>query len=114
MARLSAKKQKELKQLIRKDLKSQLEAQNKHDSYYENLVDDYMYCYQLKMDLQEDINQNGLRLERTSGNGFTTEKPNESVERVLKVNTQMLKILQDLNLQTPQVKDAGSNEDDYL
>jgi hypothetical protein len=45
-----------------------------------------------------------------TGNGFEATKPNESVERLVKVNAQMLKILGELDLKKPKVVD----EDDLL
>ena len=99
--------------LIKKDLLDQLEAQNKFGQYYKDLVEDYMYNFELKNILQKDIDENGLRVHRVTGNGFETEKPNESVERLMKVNTQMLKLLQDLNLQIPQVTNSGGDDNEY-
>ena len=44
-----------------------------------------------------------------TGNGYTTEKPNESVQNILKVNGQMLKILQDLDLKAPNEDGEGDD-----
>ena len=96
--------------LIKKDLKDQLEAQDKIGKYYEDLVDDYISFYQLKKKLKQDIKDNGLRYKTTNGNGIAVEKANESILNLTKVNTQMLKILSDLNLQKPVI--TNPNPDD--
>lgn len=78
------------------------------------MIEDYLYFVDMKERLQHDIDINGIRYRTTGGNGFTTYKPNESCERLLKVNAQMLKILQDLDL---KVSDDGLKEgegDDLL
>lgn len=108
------KRIKEKKQSIRDDLQSQLIAQNKFGKQFDDMIEDYLYFVDMKERLQHDIDINGIRYRTTGGNGFTTYKPNESCERLLKVNAQMLKILQDLDL---KVADEGLKEgegDDLL
>lgn len=98
--------------MIRDDLFEQLESQGKHGKFFEDLVDDYIYFYKLKKKLKEDIKKNGLRVKMRNGNGIECEKPNESIQNLLKTNTQMLKILQDLELKTPVVLD--DDPEDYM
>ena len=78
------------------------------------MVEDYLYFYRLKERLQNDIDNNGIRYKTTGGNGFTTYKPNESCERLIKTNAQMLKILQDLNLKAPDEGLEEGEEDNLL
>lgn len=94
------------------DLINQLEAQGKYQKFYIDLVNDYMKYWGIKNKLQKDINKRGLRYEVTTGNGFISEKPNESVQNLMKVTSTMLKILQDLGLQTPITMD--DSDEDYL
>lgn len=103
---------KEKKNKIRKDLASQLTTQKKYGKQFDDMIEDYLYLFGLKERLQIDINNNGLRYKTTGGNGFTSYKPNESCERLLKVNGQMLKILQDLELKAPELSDSGDDKDD--
>lgn len=101
----------EIKQ-IREDLLNQLIEQNKFGKHFESLVEDYINLEKLKRKIQKDIDKNGLRIRVMTGNGFESEKPNESVQNILKVNGQQLKILQDLDLKTPsQTPKEGAGDD---
>lgn len=97
---------------VKEDLIDQLIAKGKHQSFYTDLVDDYMKYWDLKRKLQKDIRDKGLRYEVTSGNGFVSEKTNESIQNIMKVTSTMLKILQDLGLQNPETKEDDA--DDYI
>jgi len=103
----------EIKQ-IREDLKNQLIEQNKFGKHFESLVEDYINLEKLKRKIQKDIDKNGLRIKLKTGNGFESEKPNESVQNILKVNGQQLKILQDLELKTPSQTPKEGEGDDFL
>ena len=106
-----AKETEEIQQ-IREDLLSQLLEQNKFGKHFESLVEDYINLEKLKRKIQKDIDKNGLRIKVMTGNGFESEKPNESVQNILKVNGQQLKILQDLDLKAPsQVPKEGGGDD---
>ena len=96
-------------EIIREDLQEQLNIQDKYGKHFEDMVEDYIFLVRLKEDLQYDINIKGLRYDCMTGNGYTTEKPNESVQNLLKVNGQMLKILQELNLKTPSEEGEGDD-----
>ena len=98
---------------IREDLKNQLITQGKFGKQFDDMIEDYLYLVDLKERLKNDIDENGIRYKNTGGNGFTTFKPNESCERLLKTNAQMLKILQDLELKTPD-EGSGDEGDDLL
>ena len=104
------KKVNEVAGIIREDLKIQLELQGKVGKHFDNMVEDYIYFYRLKEDLKHDIDLNGLRIASQTGNGYTTEKDNKSVDQIIKVNGQMLKILNDLELKTPDVLVNSGNE----
>lgn len=98
--------------LIKNNLLNQLKAQGKSGQYYNDLVDDYLSFYDLKKELKEDIKNKGLRYTTINGNGMPVEKPNESIINLTKVNTQMLKILNDLNLQKPNIPEKDDGKDD--
>lgn len=46
--------------------------------------------------------------------GYLTDKPNESVQNLVKINAQMLKILQDLELKAPDENPKEGGGDDLL
>ncbi len=97
---------------IKADLMAQLQSQGKNGKYFTDLVDDYIFMYDLKKKMQKDINQRGLRYGSVSGSGVQTEKPNENVQNILKVNAQMLKILSELGLREPLA--VGDDTDGYV
>ncbi len=99
---------------IREDLKTQLLNQSKLGKQFDDMVEDYIFLVKLKEDLQYDIAVNGIRYEAKTGNGYKTDKPNESVQNLLKVNAQMLKILQDLELKAPDEGPKEGEGDDLL
>lgn len=78
------------------------------------MIEDYIFLVKLKEELQYDISINGIRYEAKTGNGYKTDKPNESVQNLLKVNAQMLKILQDLELKAPEEGPREGEGDDLL
>ena len=102
------------KQEIREDLKNQLFTQNKFGKQFDDMVEDYLYFVELKERLQHDLDINGIRYKSTGGNGFTTFKPNESYERLLKTNGQMLTILEKLDLKAPDEGPKEGEGDDLL
>lgn len=108
-----AQESKEIKQ-IREDLLAQLLEQSKFGKHFESLVEDYINFEKLKRKMQKDIDENGLRIKVMTGNGFKSEKPNESVQNILKVNNQQLKILQDLDLKAPSKPPEEGDGDDLL
>ena len=96
---------------IKQDLLNQLEAKGQYDKFYIDFIEDYMTLYDVKVKLRADIKKHGLRYKTTNGNGFEIEKPNESIINFTKVNIQMLKILNDLELQKPSELDSGEDDD---
>lgn len=95
---------------IKTDLLDQLSRQGKDLSVYSSLVDDYVKIWKIKEDLLRDIKKKGVRFESVNGNGFKTEKFNESIDRIPKLMASLLKILDDLDLKEPV---ATASEDDY-
>ena len=100
------------KNSVKRALLAQLRAQHKEQSFYLDLVNDYMSYWDIKQMLIEDISEKGVRYPYTNGNGIESEKPNESILNLNKTTAMMLKILADLNLREPTKVD--SNNDDYL
>jgi phage terminase small subunit len=95
---------------IRTDLKDQLKELNKFGKFYDDLVEDYIQMVKTKDELKQDIKGKGLRYKVKTGNGFMQVKPNESIEKFIKVNNQMLKILETLGLKAPPESDPGDDD----
>ena len=85
---------------IRTDLKQQLEDLNKY----------YIQMVKTKDALKQDVKDKGLRYKVKTGNGFMQVKPNESIEKFIKVNNQMLKILETLGLKAPPEGNPGDED----
>lgn len=99
---------------IRTDLLNQLVEQNKFGKDFESMIEDYITLEKTKRTLKKDIEEKGVRLEVKTGNGFTKEVKNDSVELFVKVNNQMLKIRSELGLNEPSQKPEEGEEDDLL
>lgn len=110
---MAVKKTAEKIQMIRADLIAQLESQNKYGKHFEDLIEDYLYYLDLKDKLQRDINHMGLRVTLETGNGFKSQKPNESIQNVLKVSATMMKLLSELGLKEPVIEEKNGDEE-YL
>ena len=95
---------------IRTDLKQQLEDLNKYGKVYDDLIEDYLQMVKTKDALKQDVKDKGLRYKVKTGNGFMQVKPNESIEKFIKVNNQMLKILETLGLKAPPESDQGDDD----
>lgn len=95
---------------IRTDLKQQLEDMNKYGKVYDDLIEDYIQMVKTKDALKQDVKDKGLRYKVKTGNGFMQVKPNESIEKFIKVNNQMLKILETLGLKAPPESDQGDDD----
>ena len=100
------------KKQMKDDLMEQLRLQKKCINFYEDLVDDYIYYWELKKKLIADIKKKGIRYPTRNGNGLLVEKPNESVVNLQKVTITMLKILNDLNLKEPMID--SNDTDGYI
>ena len=77
-----------------------------------DLVDDYIFYWDMKKKLIKDIKEKGVRYSVKNGNGIVVEKPNESIQNLQKTTVTMLKILADLNLKEPMHN--SDPETDYL
>jgi len=49
-----------------------------------------------------------------TGNGYEKEDDNKSVDKLLKVSAQLMKVLNDLGLKEPTVDTGGENNDEDL
>ena len=92
-----------------KDLRDQLDRNCTAGKYYEDLIDDYMSMWVTKCLLVEDIKERGVRVYYSNGGGQFGYKKNESVDQLMKLNAQMLKLLSEVGIKPAQ---AGGEGDD--
>ncbi|MCR0567424.1 hypothetical protein MKC54_05215 [[Clostridium] innocuum] len=97
---------------IEASLLEQLENNKIDLEYNRDLISDYMALWITKCMLIDDINKRGVTVLYNNGGGQKGRKKNESVTELTKVNTQMLKILDNLGLKPINViADAGDGDD---
>lgn len=100
------------KKQIKESLIEQLKLHGKTSDFYMDLVEDYIFYWDMKKKLIKDIKEKGVRYSAINGNGIKVEKANESIQNLQKTTVTMLKILGDLNLKEPMHN--PDPETDYL
>lgn len=100
---------------IRENLLEELKKGGNLTEYYTDLADDYISLWTTKELLKKDIEERGVRIRYDNGGGQKGMKKNESVEQLIKINAQMLKLLSELGI-TPSAVGYGGSEvnDDEL
>ena len=96
---------------IRRDLLDQLERNGTCGKYYTDLVEDYMACWVDKQLLTDDIQARGVVVTYNNGGGQSGKKRNDSIADKIKVNVQMLNILNALGIKPAP---ADGDDDDPL
>lgn len=91
------KESKEYKK-IKKDLTHQLKLKKANTATFLNQVEDYMSMWITKELLIADIEKRGAYITYDNGGGQKGTKKNDSVTDQIKVNAQMLKLLDALNI----------------
>lgn len=97
-------------QEIKYDLLDQLERNGTCGKYYIDLVEDYMSLWLTKNMLIEDIMERGATVSYKNGENQYGTKKNESIDQVLKVSQQMIKILDALGIKPTQGGEPGDEE----
>lgn len=102
---------KELRARIELAIIDQLKEKNKYKyAHYQDLVNDYMKFWDFKNMLQGDIIERGVSVRWDNGGGQYGYKKNDSVGELLKVTTQMLKILYDLGIRAMDLEVVNEDE----
>lgn len=96
---------------IRRDLLDQLERNGTVGTYYTDLVEDYMTFWVDKCLLTDDIQSRGVVVTYNNGGGQSGKKRNDSIADKIKVNVQMLNILNALGIKPAQ---TDGDDDDPL
>jgi hypothetical protein len=101
----------ELYKEIKSDLMDQLERNGTVEKYLIDLVNDYMDLWVTKCLLVDDIQQRGISIKYNNGGGQLGYKKNDSVEQRIKINAQMLKLLNELELK-PSKMDSDVDDEE--
>lgn len=96
MARKATKTQ------IMQDLLDQLERNGTVGKHYTDLVYDYMDLWETKKKLIADIKERGVRVKYQNSETQWGYKKNDSVDQLIKVNQQMIKLLEALGIKPSQ------------
>lgn len=100
-----------LRNQIEKDLLDQLERNGTVGEHYKDLVGDYMSLWDTKNLLSADIKKRGAVIDYESNTGTINKRKNDSVGELVKVNMQMIKLLDAMGIKPAQ---AGDPEDDEM
>ena len=73
-------------------------------AHYQDLVNDYMKFWDFKNMLQEDIEKRGVSVLWQNSETQKGYRKNDSISELLKVNSQMLKILFDLGVRASDLE----------
>ena len=95
---------------IRQDLLDQLERNGTVGKYYTDLVEDYMSFWLDKQLLIEDIRSRGVVVTYNNGGGQSGKKRNDSIADKIKVNAQMLNILNAIGVKPAQGGDGVGDD----
>lgn len=96
---------------IEKGLLEQLESKGVKGEHFYDLIKDYMALWDMKNDLIQDIKERGVSIEWSNGDKQSGFKKNDSISEMHKTSTQMLKILQELNIKTSDESGGDPFED---
>lgn len=99
---------------IKNSILEELNKQNMYKPYLVDLVDDYMKMWDTKEALQRDIKENGVKIIYNNGGGQCGVKKNDSVEQLIKMNAQMLKLLDALGIKPNLIPQGEIEFDDKL
>lgn len=98
---------------IKKDLLDQNDRNGTVGKYYADLIDDYMDMWITKVLLITDIKERGVNSEYNNGGGQRGIKKNESVDQLIKLNAQMLKLLTEIGI-SPSQKDVDFDDEEEM
>lgn len=98
---------------IKTDLLEQNERNGTTGKYYTDLIEDYMDMWVTKCLLINDIRSRGVNIEYNNGGNQKGTKKNDSVDQLIKLNAQMLKLLAEIGIK-PSKQDGDMDNDDEM
>lgn len=93
-----------LRNELEQTLLEQLKKHNTNNVFFIDLVGDYMALWDIKNQLIKDIEEKGVSVKYQNGENQYGYKKNESVSELNRVNSQMLKILRELEIKATPIK----------
>lgn len=108
-SKLNIKKSKKYRD-IKNSLLETLEKSNNNTPYFVNLVEDYMSLYETKELAKAEIEKKGVMIKYQNGKNQSGYKKNDMIEVILKINAQMIKILDKLRINIDG--DLGFDDDE--
>lgn len=109
---MSRKSTKSRVERIREDLMQYISDQGMYGEYLTDLVDDYCSLWEVKEMLIADIKKRGVAIEWKNSETSKGKKKNDSVGELTKINMQMIKILNQLNISPKTLAMTGGDADD--
>jgi len=100
------------KKVLKGDLMDQLERNGTVGKYYEDMIEDWLDYWETKKELKADIKKRGNKVEKYDSKGQKQIVNNESSDLLIKITTQMQKILEFLGLKPPSTTQGGDDNDD--
>ena len=94
---------------IRESLVYQIERRGNAAAHFYDLIDDYIALVGVKNKLEADIKTRGVTVDKVLGDGRVVYTKNESVGELVKVNAQMVKLLEYLKIKPDE--DAMMGDD---
>ena len=95
---------------IKKDIIKQLKLKKANTPTFLSQVNDYMAMWIVKEMLISDIEERGAYIIYNNGGGQSGSKKNDSVTDLVKVNVQMLKLLDSLDIKTTTLVSGEKDE----
>lgn len=108
---MSVEESNKIRRKIELAIKKQLKEKQVYQfAHYQDLVNDYMKFWDFKNMLQEDIKERGVSIYWQNSETQYGYKKNDSIGDLIKVNTQMLKILFDLGVRASDLEAVEEDE----
>lgn len=89
---------------VKKALLDEIKRKGADKPVFVDLVEDYMSLYVTKELLKDDIERTGVKNTWENGANQKGIRDNPSVDKLIKINQQMLKLLAELNIKTTTVE----------
>ncbi|MDL2324053.1 hypothetical protein LJC61_02725 [Ruminococcaceae bacterium OttesenSCG-928-A16] len=111
MANTATKSQKLKREELRKDLLEKIESRWPESPMFIDLAEDYLSLWDDKRTLRNDIAKRGRKVTKYDSRGQKQIANNESIDQILKINTQMINIIKAIGLE-PSL--YASDDDDLV